>query len=520
MEVVPIFQAVRAGGDVLSQFIDVARRYLDLPMQVSDIRHSIRGCEHALKSWEKRWGVAERRPTAYYEMFWGRNGWEEIRDCLGSIRQICRRVNEEIDGLVECATVHNKTRFRPEVYAKRLDETLVQESVKRISKRMGRWRRFRKALINQAVELEDQIRRFEKELRALRRMSNGNAETMHGEKFLKIRHLRGKEFILRLTGQDLSSYQKARKDAELLHEASQSSRAVASHIGFTVLNQSNRGLRESPPRRRAEPQAPVPNPDADFQLLIDDHGVWSEVLIHPVRFSGNPTRSEFCSSLSETLSKCLGPRSECYLLPPSSSFDEGFIVRKANNARLGDLESRRDLHAQLGVHGERDKMLIASTLAEGCYRLLGTPWLDYLDGRNIRTMPVASDSWAALLKACPGDSRTTEILARMAHTFRRGNHGLTHHCHIYRLGLLLIEIGLGQPITYVVYQRTIGVKVVLSWTGSDESLNANSVAAEVENEMGQKYGDVVYFCLSVLQDHNLLNERDFDQNFAIQVLEP
>jgi len=526
MEAIAILTAVKDGSEVIAKFTRLCNRYIQLPPAINDIDGSLSGCEHALASWKRRWGVREHRPTRYYETLWGRNGWQEIRLCLGGMREISRNVNQEIYSLVGSATRFSgrASGARHDVYESQYDEELVRESVKRIARSSTRWRRFARAFGDQATELQGEIRRFDQKLRNLRRMSNGNAENIHGEEFQRIRHLRGPDLVRLITGRP---YRDSRKNAQLLYNAFRYSRGLVCHIGLTVQKGHNpRAPSRSPSgrRRSRSPRPPIqapPDPEKDFQMFLFDGTIGLEVLVHPVRFPGNPDRDLFCHNLAHVTQELVrsNETKPSYLLTPDSSYEQGFSISRATDAGLSTMIHRPRGHRSFARLMLQDKIIVANTLAEACCRLLGSSWLDSLELGNLRGQYSSPNTWAGMLDTEPGDQRTMEALERVASMYRRGEHSVAQHCHIYRLGLALTELALGIPVTYVLYDRTDGVNIVID-TISDQPLDRYKIATEVELETNPKFGDIVFFCLSVLQDQRALRANDIDDDLITKILEP
>lgn len=521
LEVLAILTAVKDANEVLGQFLALIRRYADLPRSILVLRHRISGCEHALKKWERTWGIEDGRPNAYYEVFWGRNGWAEVREVVGTLRIICNNLNESVSSMVNSvdkATRHNRRPHPPYVYERHVDEALVRESIKRITRSTNdrRWNRFMKACKNEAAELEYQVREFNRSLRALRRISNGKFEEMHGLSWSRRRrHLQPAEIVRLLTGRDMRSHQEARADAVSLHEAFKSGNRTGQmkcHLGMTVVT-----LAGSVQNRTQ------PDPKKDFQMLLETPLYSCEVLVHPAKFNndrGTLRREVFLSSFVDVLAEIQqGATKPSNLLPPSNQFENGFTVRTALDAQLNESVIRQPLRHQLHRILRREKVHVAYTLASGFFRLLGSPWADYLECGNIRTKPIAGDLWAALLDASPGDRLTSTIFQRTTQLFQRSNREMKYHCHVYRLGIVLAEIALGQQITFLKLDRVFGPKIVLD-IQADQGLDAEVVAGLVEDEMDGTFGDVVYFCVSVFQQEDLRALNNLDDDFARCVLDP
>jgi hypothetical protein len=508
MEVIGILEAVKSGIEVLGWFANLVGRYRGFPDALLDIHESFKACEYKLEMWKTRWGVRNGRPMVYFEVFWGKNGWQEIRMCLGGILKIARQIKEATNELIDCVSKYDRNPSRRgqrqdqyhsnNRYNGQMDEQLLRNTVSKIGTRLGRWNRFKKALTNKAEDLENQVRRFDKKLRNLRRICDGNLNREHPDVF---RHKHGKA-LLRITDKSENSCRTVRDDAKLLYEARMAGREIGCRLSFYAENAV------APNTRQA---------GKDFQMKLKD-GSWSRnVQIHPVRFTGSTNSRLYQRSLSGALTELRQTNfAASHLLPPSSSYEQGFTVRMIADRPTIRQFPNRPLDASFGF-GRRSKALVARTIAQGCYRLLGSPWLDSLDVQNIQIW-VDGNSWAGALDVQAGDRRVNEALERMVTNFRRGDRSLEQHCHIYRLGLILAGIALGVRLTHVVFERNKGLSVVLE---RGIKMDAAALATEVETEMDVAYADAVDFCLSVaVKGCDWLAMTDLDLDFEQKILKP
>lgn len=511
-EVFAVIKAVNDGKEIVGQFVDLVNRYIELPERVNVIQHRLHGCEFALESWERKWGIEERQPTAYYEYFWGHNGWREVRMVIATLGTISRKVDDEINGLIGNATSQART---PPRRGRRYDEAIVKEGVKRIAKSMGKWRRFIKAVKNQASKMDEQIGEFNRSLRALRRISIGLAERLHGAIFSRSGRIRDRERTLAIQEADRSRFPRSRERASTLHQVYEAQRDVSCLLGLTVIerrrnSRENRGSNDS-----------IPNLDTDFQLLLKDRTSAQEVLIVPVTRRGQPNPQD-CRNFVDTLRELENNVMYARLSPVNASSGEGFRVYKASDARLDELSRQQSLFARRNRLSQRDKIQIAYTVAQGYMRLVGSPWLDYLDFDNIRARAIAADLWSGLLEVKSSREDIDDALRTNARNFYRLNSNLSLHTQIYRLGVFLTEIALNRKITRLDIDRTNGVRIVLEWA-ADGPLNPNGPAGQAEDAFSsEKYGDVVFFCLSLFENEEKLKLKveDLTSQFAAEVLDP
>lgn len=504
-EVFAVIKAVNDGRVIVGQFVGLVNRYIELPERVNVIQHRLHGCEFALESWERKWGIEERQPTAYYEYFWGRNGWREVRMVIATLGTISRRVDSEINILIGHATSQARTPPRRD---RRYDEAIAREGVKRIAKSMGKWRRFIRAVKDQASKMDEQLGDFNRSLRALRRISVGLAERLHGAIFSRSGRIGGRQRALAIQEADRSGFERSRESANTLHEVYEADRSVSCLLGLTVIERR----RNNPGNGRSDDS--VPNPKTDFQLLLRGRTTTQEVLVAPVaRSSPNP---QDCRNFVDTLRK-LKHNVEYARLSPANI---PFRVYKALDAQLDELSRQQSLFSRRTRLSPRDKMQVAKTVAQGYLRLFGSPWLDYVDFDNIRARAIAADLWSGLLDARSSRDDIDQALQINARNLHNRNNNLSQHTQIYRLGIFLTELALNQKITRLDVARATKVRIVLEWV-DDRALHPSEPAGHAEDAFSSEtYGNVVLYCLSLFDDEEKVEASDLTRDFEAQVLEP
>jgi len=530
LEALAIIGGINDASDILSRFFKTVMDYVDLPERVLFTWELLLGCEFELKAWKRTWGVEERRRHQYYEKFWGPDGSREVRRVLGILKGMTKKIKGEINKLIPCTVLHGGYQPQNEQDSKQSDEKLVIESVRRISKNMFKRRRFLAAVKQLSSRVDGQIRDFEKMLKALNRISWGFADRLHD---LSGRHAIGSsKTFLPIASSERSANQTACTDATQLHSALKASRQMTCYLGLTVQSSRgrsadrNRRISRSRSRSRSQSSPPVPDPVRDYQILLKDGSTTQEVLLRPARFKYSETeeipRSEYCVSFAEVLDEFnRSVEVASFLMPPSSPYREGFTAYKTAEAQLEAMSTMRSLSSQLGWLYVKEKIQIAYVLAEGYFRLLGSPWPDYVDSDNIRIRQIVGRKWAALLHARLGNSHFKDVLDRAEENFRRSYRSLKQHCQIYRLGILLTELALGRQISFLHFHRNDGVKIALSRLERNAGLDAEFIAAEVGSAIDiNRYGDVVHFCLSTIRNRDNIVPGDFDAEFELHVLEP
>lgn len=160
----------------------------------------------------------------------------------------------------------------------------------------------------------------------------------------------------------------------------------------------------------------------------------------------------------------------------------------------------------------KDVVQLANTLANGFFRVLGSPRGDYFECDNLKARAATTDIWSALLDASPRDRQAAEVFERSKRLFQCPR-DVRHHCHVFRLRIVLTEIAIGRRITFLTSDREIGSRIVMDWHG-DQRLPPITVAGYVENEMDTAYGDAVYHCLSLLENRDMRQDSVLDDDFT------
>ncbi|OCK86165.1 hypothetical protein K432DRAFT_412816 [Lepidopterella palustris CBS 459.81] len=511
-EVFPILSAISTASNLLFSFANQIKKYRQVSDRLFDLQENLDACEITLESWRRKYDVQERRSIVYMHVFFGRSGWEKIQRTLGSIKIISKTIDKEIDGVVAGAT-----KFRPRgapqgQYGSKYDEQLVRDCLRRISRNTAWTRKFNLSVLGKADDLQIELERLNRKLIILERLSDGYLEREHPDVFHDIRRLPGRRVILRVGDSRMAEIQKkllealsARKDAELLHRAGQGSQC---HIGISVPQIHKR----------------------DFAFLLTNGDRTHEILIHPVKFRQVTDRNRLQPSISAAVPALIRDATlPCYMLPLNAPLSTGFQVSMPKVNLLSDLEFReplsraineqQNLLSQQVIHPQ-DQVAIAAGLIQGCFRLLGSSWLSFLDSRNIRWRRSADGRWTTMMAASSGDGSTTRTLEQIlnAGRARRDRRDLTKHTQMFRIGLLLVELALKTPVTYIEFDpQTSGAKVFIDQLGVD-ALDAHDIAAEVESRTNILYGNVVFFCLSVLQDREMMGNKEIESSYYKDVI--
>ncbi|KAF2198983.1 hypothetical protein GQ43DRAFT_335070, partial [Delitschia confertaspora ATCC 74209] len=503
-EILPILGAIATSANILNSFAGQVQNWRLLSDRLFDIQEGLDAAELTLEMWRRKFDVQDRRPVIYMHVLFGRLGWERIQQTLGSIRITSRAIKSDIDGIVGRAKRYRPPLTPQEQLNADYDVHLVHECIRRIERNTSWTRKFKYSVLGKADELQIALERLDKKLTVLERLSDGYLEREHPEIFHDMQRLPGRRLILRVGDARLDSIQhnllqalSSRRDAELLHRASGQGNRL--HIGISVPQMYKR----------------------DFAFLLSIQGRTQEVLVQPVKFKSVTDRSRLQPNISSAVPALLrNPQELCYMLPPSAPLTAGFQVSIPPSNLLLDLEYKDPLSTFLTTQTHyigqqilypQDQVAIACGIVKGCFRLLESQWLQFMDCRNIRWRRSAGGNWTIMMAAIPGDAAITRTLDQVINAGlarRRDQRNLTKHTQIFRIGLLLVELALKTPITYIDWEPlTGGVRIFIVELGND-ALDATDLAAEVETRTNVLYANIVYFCLSVLQDRELMGEKE------------
>ncbi|WPG98746.1 Hypothetical protein R9X50_00154000 [Acrodontium crateriforme] len=522
-EAIATIQTVKWATDTLWEFYRLLGRYNGLPGRVLDLESNLHACEMTLRRWKTKWGVENRQPDIYYEVLFSKRGWRAIRICLGMISESSQIVKGKINALVGSALKH-QGKSRNKVYDGKFDIEIMRRAMKRIDRHMSRKIRFAWAVTLKIDDLESHIERFNKNLTNLERFAESYLSETHPELFGKEAQQLKQEAQLLVEDKIRDKIKKkvtgSREDAESLHKAYVGDTGLMCHLSVcpTTSTQTRRDSRLA----------------KDFHFLIANGSKSMEILVHPVQFNKSDNVSRLPTSMSEAFNSVSAySRKPGDLLPPGATDGNGFELRIASKPILTPLWGSAPLStlfkASQGdanrVISTRDKISIATGLIEGCYRLLSTPWLNYLDSANIRGArnPEDATKWDAMLSCEAGNRSVSKALACFASQPGNRLRDLRQHTQIFRLGLVLAELATGSLVTYAEASedfRTPGVSIVMPDLADDERLDADEVAAAVELHSGERYADFVRFCLSMLQMRSKIKLTSVDEHYESMLLNP
>jgi hypothetical protein len=515
-EVLGILGLLFTSAEILGEFASYTSKWRLLSDRLFDIKEGLDAAELTLKSWQRKYDVQDRRPVIYMHVLFGKPGWERMSQTLGSIRIVSKILKSDIDKVIGRALAAGPARSRnsAETADGKLDEELVQSCLRRIKRNTSWSRKFQYSVLGRADDLELQLERLHRKIGMLERFSDYFLEKEHPEIFHTIKRLPGRRVILKIGDGKSESVQNnlldalsARKDAELLHRASGPGNQI--HIGLSVPQIHKR----------------------DFAFLLNLAGKSHEIHVHPVRIKAINDRSRVPTEIAAAIPKLLRDSQDpCYMLP-SRTRSDGFQVSIPPRKSLLDLEYKDSLSTILRDQDQcmsqqvlypQDQVAIACGIAQGSFRLIGSQWLQFLDCRNVRWRRSVDGKWTSMMAATAGDTSVTRTLDRCkdASLGRRDKRDLSKHIQIFRIGLLLAEIALKTPISYVDYDpSSCTVKIYISsFNGDGEPVDATEIAEEVQNKTNVLMGNIVFFCLSALQEKDKLSDREIEASYYKEVL--
>ncbi|KAF1920372.1 hypothetical protein BDU57DRAFT_440193 [Ampelomyces quisqualis] len=509
-EVLGIITGLITAGQVLESFAHQTRQWKHLSHRLFDVREGLDVAELALASWKRKFQIEERHRRIYMEVLFGKQGYERITATLGSIALVTRVVRGDINKIVGKALQARSSRPPHSENDSDFDELLVKDCLRRIRQNTSWSRKFVLNVLGKAEELEMRLEKLDKKVGMLERFSDYFLEREHPDIFAEMKRLGGRKVILKVgdggmddLGKHLKNSMAAREDAQLLHRASGKGNRI--HIGLSV------------------PQVG----DRDFDFLFNLDGRTDEILVRPVKIKAvndSPrVKSDFTAIMPALRSN---PQADYYVLPSAASSD-GFHLKLPPANHLVDLEHKdslatiirnRDTYLGSQILYSQDQSAISSGIAQGALRLIGSQWMDFLDCSNIRWRRTKDGQWISMLTAVPGNAATKRTLEQCYDANRkgRGSRDLTKHIQIFRIGLVITELALKSPMSYIDYDpKTNTVKLFIN---DGEEVDAAEMAEAVQRENNGLLGDIVFYCLNVLQDRDKMKDKMIEADYYREVV--
>jgi hypothetical protein len=508
-EVLGIITGLYTAGQALQTFANQIHKWKRLSERLFDIREGLEFAELSLDSWQGKYDIQAHRPDLHMRILFGKEGQERIMATLASIHSINRTIKSDISRVRGLPLKVPSIRSGHQDIDNTANEELIRECLWRIQRNTSWSRKFVLSVLGKAEDLEVRIERLHHKLTILERFSDLYLAKEHPEVFSEINRLPGRRVIVKVGDGRTDTIQKkildalaARKDAELLHRASGHDRV---HIGLSVPQISKQ----------------------DFAFLLNLNGRTHEVLAAPktVTAVNDPSRvpKNFADAVFAVINKTRDP---CYMMP-SSAILIGFHITTPPANLLSDLEYKdalstiiRGQNTYLGSQTlySQDQCAIASGIAQGCFRLIGSQWLSFLDCANVRWRRTNDGKWTSMMTATPGSLSITRTLERChtANRQRRDDRDLSKHIHIFRIGLVLAELALMAPISYIDFDGSTYTTRLYIKDG--EEVDANAIAAQVEIRSNVFLGNMVFFCLNVLQDSQAMAEKSIEGCYFQEVV--
>jgi hypothetical protein len=501
-EVIGIIASLVTAGQMLGGFAHQTRKWKLLSDRLFDLKEGLDDIDFSLVRWKHRYQIEERHRSIYMEVLFGKLGCERITSTLGSIKIITRGIQGDIRKLIGRALHVRSLKIPVDGNESDFDEMLVKDCLHRIRQNTTWSQKFALSVFGRADELEKRLERLDKKVGKLERFCDHFLAIEHPEIYAEIKRLPGRRVILKVGdgGTDgltkhLKNFNAAREDAQLLHKASGKGNRV--HIGLSIPQIGER----------------------DFNFLLNLEGQTDEILLRPVKIkavnNSDRVKNDFTTAIPALRSN---PGADHYVLPIAASSD-GFHIKLPSASHLVDLEHKdslstiiknRDTHLGSQILYPQDQSAIASGIAQSALRLIGSRWMEFLDCSNIRWRRTVDGQWTSMLTAAPGNASTTRSLNQCytANHTGRGSRDLTKHIQIFRIGLVLTELVDFDPST----------NTVKLFVNDGEEVDAGDLAAAVERESNIFLGNIVFYCLNVLQDKNKMRDTAIEADYYREVV--
>jgi hypothetical protein len=511
-EVLGVISGLYTAGQALHTFALQIKQWKRLSERLFDIKEGLDIAKLSLDSWRHKYDIQVQRPDVHIKILFGKEGHDRIKATLGTVDMITRSIKSDIGRARGLALNLESRRGHCGDSQHMSNEDRVRECLRRIRHNTTWSRRFELSVLGKAHDLEERLGRLYQKLTMLERFTDFYLEKEHAEIFSEIKRLPGRRVIIKVGDGRTDTIQsrvldavRAQKDAERLHGCSASSQNNRLHLGISIPRVHKR----------------------DFAFLLNMNGRSHEVLVQPVTIKAIHDPSLVPNNLATAVSTLVNrTQDNCYMIP-SLSTSAGFIVKNPPTNLLSDLQYKealssviRDQNVYLGSQTlySQDQNAIATGIAQGCFRLIGSQWLSFLDCSNIRWRRTKDGKWASMLTAVPGQSLTTRTLEQCyrVNRQRRDRRDLSKHVQIFRIGLVLAEIALKTPFSYIDFD-TATYKTSL-YINDGEEVSAHEVASQVELRSNILLGNMVFFCLNVLQDNIVMADESIQSSYFRDVL--
>ena len=133
---------------------------------------------------------------------------------------------------------------------------------------------------------------------------------------------------------------------------------------------------------------------------------------------------------------------------------------------------------------------------------------------HIRWQRTKEGKSISILTAAPGRASTARVLEQCLTTnrARKDTCDLSKHTHIFRIGLVLAELALKLPISYITYDDTSNTIILIIKDVGGE-VEAVDIAAEMERRTNIFLTNMVFFCLNTLQNRDAMADKSIDDAY-------
>jgi len=472
-----------------------------LSNRLLDLQDSLEAAAIAFTSWQNKLHIDEGRakPRSYFQTLYGARGWTHIEGAINLVLSATRTVEKDTEAIVDKAF----TAARSKVSTTNMG-TLTQ-NLRRIQQNSTLTRRFYQTTSRYMDSLEEHIEDLHRNIGRLERLSQYHIETEHGTLLLPSTStkLPGRFKRAQLAGPEKTDSRGTNPQWAELHREAQSTKVDAKDLFSARDEDTQTRIGFYTPDRRKESRR-------DFVVLVtSEDGLIHEIVVHPVTITVARRGILLHQTLSDAISATLrSPNQTTYLLPSQTSSEGFFLLSVSDRPIFVGLE-KEDTALNSTIIPTKDQIGIACGIARGAFRLLSTPWLqlEYLHSQNFNWCRRGENAWAITL--------TTAYMSHVT----RNIHNLQSlklriftpsHKQIFSIGMILVDLTLKSPALVLDNDKSAGILRIYKYTiEPDAESNAAGIAADVEYETNNLLlGSMVFFCLSVLQNKELIAESE------------
>jgi len=472
-----------------------------LSNRLLDLQDSLEAAAIAFTSWQNKLHIDEGRakPRSYFQTLYGARGWTHIEGAIRLVISATRTVEKDTEAIVDKAF----TAARSKVSTTNMG--ILTQNLRRIQQNSTLTRKFYQTTSRYMDSLEEHIEDLHRNIGRLERLSQYHIEKEHATLLLPSTStkLPGRFKRAQLAGPEKTDLGGTNPQWAELHLETQSTKVDAKDL-FSARDEDTQtqiGFYTTDGRKESR---------RDFVVLVtSDDGLIHEIVVHPVTITVAKRSILLHQTLSNAISAALrSPNQTTYLLPSQTSSEGFFLLSVSDRPIFVGLE-KEDTALNSTMIPTKDQIGIACGIVRGAFRLLSTPWLqlEYLHSRNFKWCRRGENAWAITL--------TTAYMShvtRNLHTLQSLKLGLftPSHKQIFSIGMILVDLTLKSPALLLDNDKSAGILRIYKYTiEPDAESNAAGIAADVEYETNNLLlGSMVFFCLSVLQNKELIAETE------------